>query len=71
VQLVVLTRPPLSFSLIPLGESDDPSSPHFDDQAEKLLQRSVLKPTYFLRKEGPDGLLAHIESELVLHRRRS
>jgi acyl-homoserine-lactone acylase len=70
LQVVVLTKPPSSFSLIPLGESDDPLSPHFDDQAEKLLQWSRMKPTYFLRKDGPDGLLAHVKSVLVLHRPR-
>jgi hypothetical protein len=38
--------------VIPLGESDDPRSPHFDDQAEKLFSKARAKPTYFLdRKE--------------------
>jgi acyl-homoserine-lactone acylase len=70
VQVVVLTKPPTSFSLIPLGESDDPESPHFDDQAEKLMQWTRMKPTYFLKKDGPDGLLAHVKSVLVLQRPR-
>lgn len=49
-QIVILTKPlPSSYMVIPLGESDDPASPHFDDQAEKLFSRSMAKPTYFLR----------------------
>jgi acyl-homoserine-lactone acylase len=51
-QIVILTKPPQSFMVIPLGESDHPDSPHFDDQAEKLFSQSRVKPTYFLdRKE--------------------
>ena len=69
-QIVLLTDPPQSFSLLPLGESDDPSSPHFDDQAEKLMQFRRLKTTYFLKKDGPDGLLQHVTSTEVLYRRK-
>jgi acyl-homoserine lactone acylase PvdQ len=36
--------------VIPLGESDHPDSPHFDDQAEKLFSRSQVKSTYFLNR---------------------
>jgi len=51
-QIVILTRPPQSYMVIPLGESDHADSPHFDDQAEKLFSKSLVKPTYFLdRKE--------------------
>jgi acyl-homoserine-lactone acylase len=50
-QIVVLTRPPQSWMVIPLGESDHPDSPHFDDQAEKLFSQARAKPTYFLRRE--------------------
>jgi acyl-homoserine-lactone acylase len=49
-QVVVLTKPPQSFMVIPLGESDDPKSPHFDDQAEKLFSNGRAKPTYFLNR---------------------
>jgi len=66
-QIVVLTDPPQSYSLLPLGESDDPSSPHFDDQAEKLMQKRTLKPTYFLRKEE---ILKHCTATTVLERQR-
>jgi acyl-homoserine lactone acylase PvdQ len=50
-QIVILTRPPQSWMVIPLGESDHPDSPHFDDQAEKLFSQGRAKPTYFLRRE--------------------
>jgi acyl-homoserine lactone acylase PvdQ len=51
-QIVSLTKPPQSYMVIPMGESDHPDSPHFDDQAEKLFSQSRAKPTYFLdRKE--------------------
>ena len=51
-QIVILTKPPQSYMVIPLGESDHPDSAHFDDQAEKLFSKSRVKPTYFLdRKE--------------------
>jgi acyl-homoserine-lactone acylase len=51
VQLVQMTNPPRSWTLLPLGESDDPSSPHFDDQAAKLFGPGKMKPTYFLQRE--------------------
>ncbi|HTT65218.1 MAG TPA: penicillin acylase family protein [Bryobacteraceae bacterium] len=47
-QIVILTKPPKSYMVIPLGESDHPDSPHFDDQAEKLFSKSRVKPTFFL-----------------------
>src|SRR6185436_11326164 len=50
-QIVLLTEPPKSWTVVPLGESDHPESPHFDDQAEKLFSRGKMKPTYFLDKE--------------------
>jgi hypothetical protein len=51
-QIVILSKPPKSYMVIPLGESDHSDSGHFDDQAEKLFSKSIAKPTYFLdRKE--------------------
>ncbi len=50
-QIVILTKPPQSWMMIPLGESDHPDSPHFDDQAEKLFSLARAKPTYFMRRE--------------------
>lgn len=63
-QVVLLTRPPRSWSLLPLGQSDDPASPHFDDQAARLMTRGRLKPTYFLDREE---LLEHVTAKKVLH----
>ena len=56
-QIVILTKPPRSFMVIPLGESDDSKSTHWDDQAEKLFSRSLAKSTYFMR---PGELKPHI-----------
>jgi len=64
-QVVQLTKPPRSWTLLPLGESDHPNSKHWDDQAEKLFSPGKMKPTYFLNKEE---LLKHVESQKVLHR---
>jgi acyl-homoserine lactone acylase PvdQ len=50
-QIVILTKPPQSYMVIPLGESDRQDSPHFDDQAEKLFSKSRAKPTYFLNRK--------------------
>ena len=58
-QLVILSKPPQSWMVIPLGESDHADSAHFDDQAEKLFSKSRMKPTYFLR---PRELEKHVTS---------
>jgi acyl-homoserine lactone acylase PvdQ len=58
-QVIQLTKPPKSWTVLPLGQSDHPESGHWDDQAEKLFGPGKLKPTYFLDK---DGLDAHTES---------
>lgn len=50
-QIVILTRPPQSFMVIPLGESDHPDSPHYDDQAENLFSKSQAKPAYFANRK--------------------
>lgn len=62
-QIVILTKPPQSFMVLPLGNSDHETSPHFDDQAEKLFSRSRAKPTYFLR---PKELEKHVTRRLDL-----
>ena len=64
-QIVLLTKPPKSWTLLPLGESDHADSPHYDDQAEKLFSPGKLKPTYFLDR---DELLKHVESKTVVVR---
>ncbi len=53
-----------SWSATPYGESDDPASPHYADQAEKLFSPGRLKPTWF----QPAELEGNIESSRVLHR---
>jgi acyl-homoserine lactone acylase PvdQ len=62
-QVVLLTNPPRSWTVVPLGQSDHPESPHFDDQAEKLFSHGKMKPTYFLDKAD---LMNHVESTKVL-----
>jgi len=56
-QVVILTKPPQSWMVLPLGESDHPDSPHFDDQAEKLFSKARAKSTYFLQ---PKELKKHV-----------
>lgn len=51
-QVVVLTRPPKSYMVLPLGESDHPQSGHWDDQAEKLFGPGKAKDTYFMNRAG-------------------
>ena len=58
-----ISNPPKSWTVLPLGNSDDPESKHFDDQAEKLFSKGQMKPTYFLDKEE---LMKHVESTKVL-----
>ena len=48
VQLIQLSKPPRSWTLLPLGQSDLADSKHFDDQARLLFSPGKLKPTYFL-----------------------
>ncbi|HKX29995.1 MAG TPA: penicillin acylase family protein [Blastocatellia bacterium] len=62
-QLVVLTDPPQSFTILPLGESDHRESGHWDDQAEKLFSKGQMKPTYFLNR--PE-LLKHVTFKKTL-----
>jgi len=49
-QIIVLTNPPQSYAIIPLGESDHRDSGHWDDQAEKLFSKGKAAPTYFMNK---------------------
>jgi len=64
-QIVVLTNPPKSYAIIPLGESDHKESGHWDDQAEKLFSKSKAAPTYFLDK---NELMKHVSAQKVLKR---
>lgn len=63
-QVVVLSGIPESYTIIPLGMSDDRQSPHWDDQAARLFSRSQMKPTWFMRRSQ---LLKHATSRRVVH----
>ena len=63
-QVVIMTDPPESYAVIPLGESDHKESGHWDDQAEKLFSKGKALRTYFMR---PDELMKHVTSKKVLH----
>ncbi|MEK6287536.1 MAG: penicillin acylase family protein [Acidobacteriota bacterium] len=64
-QIVVMTNPPKSYAIIPLGESDHKESGHWDDQAEKLFSKSKVAPTFFMDK---NGLMKHVTAKKVLKR---
>jgi acyl-homoserine lactone acylase PvdQ len=53
-----------SWNATPFGQSDDPASPHYADQAEKLFSQSRLKPTWL----QPSELEGNVESTKVLRR---
>ena len=67
-QIVIMTDPPESYTILPLGESDHKESRHWDDQAEKLYSKSKANPTYFLRKKE---LLKHVTATTVLKREKA
>ena len=62
-QIVVMTDPPESYTIVPLGVSDHKESGHWDDQAEKLFSKSKATPTYFLNRAE---LLKHVTATKVL-----
>ncbi|HKP85050.1 MAG TPA: penicillin acylase family protein [Blastocatellia bacterium] len=67
-QIVILTNPPKSYAIIPLGESDHKESGHWDDQAEKLFSKSKAAPSYFLDR---NELMKHVTAQKVLKRAQS
>jgi acyl-homoserine-lactone acylase len=62
-QVVILTKPPQSFTILPLGESDHKESGHWDDQAAKLFSTSKMKSAHFLKK---NDLLKFVTKRKVL-----
>ena len=64
-QIVVMSNPPKSWAIIPLGESDHKESGHWDDQAEKLFSKSKAAPTYFMDR---NELMKHLTGKKVLSR---
>jgi acyl-homoserine-lactone acylase len=61
-QIVELSDPPKSWTYLPLGQSDRPDSPHYDDLAEKAFAPGRLEPTWWM----PEELAEHVESRTVL-----
>jgi acyl-homoserine-lactone acylase len=57
IMVVVESEPKEIWSLLPYGESEDPSSPHYNDLA-KLHSKRQLKRFWF----SPQDILAHTES---------
>jgi acyl-homoserine lactone acylase PvdQ len=49
-QIIVMTDPPESYTIVPLGVSDHQESGHWDDQAEKLFSKGKAAPTYFMNR---------------------
>lgn len=62
-EVVVMTTPIQSWTQPPIGQSDHPDSPHFRDQAEKLMSGSAMKPSWFNEAELRDG---HIKSTMTV-----
>jgi acyl-homoserine-lactone acylase len=62
-QIVIMTDPPESYTVVPLGVSDHPESGHWDDQAERLFSQSKATPTFFMNRTE---LLKHVTSTRVL-----
>lgn len=62
-QIVILTKPIQSFTQPPLGQSDRKDSPHYEDQAEKLVSPAKMKPTWW----QPQDLAEHIESRVEIN----
>ena len=66
-QIVELSNPAHSLSILVPGESDRPESGHFDDQARDLFSKGAAKPTYFGdRKELEKHVSAHKETRKEL-----
>ena len=42
-EIIVLSKPVRSWTYVPIGQSDRPSSPHYRDQAEKARQALVVE----------------------------
>ena len=64
-QIVLMTDPPESYTVVPLGASDRKESGHWEDQSEKLFSRSRAARTYFMNR---DELLKHVTVKKTLKR---
>jgi acyl-homoserine lactone acylase PvdQ len=65
LRLVVLSDPLQTYTLHNYGQSSDPASPHYDDQARLLMSEGKLKPGYFT----PQELAGHVSATLTLRTR--
>ena len=59
-QVVLLSQPVRSFTVVPYGQSDDEHSPHYADQMQDLFSRGTWKPSWFELRELLDG---HVRSK--------
>jgi acyl-homoserine lactone acylase PvdQ len=64
-QVVVLSKPIQSWIYLPVGQSDDPASAHYTDQAASVFTNRKLKPSWWL----PEDLQPHIVSREELQPR--
>lgn len=64
-QVVVLSKPIQSWIYLPVGQSDDPESAHYADQAASVFTNRKLKPSWWL----PEDLQPHIVSREELQPR--
>ena len=62
-QIVELGPEPRSYSALSTGQSDDPKSPHFDDQARELFSIAAATDTFFGDREM---LMEHASTRLEL-----
>jgi len=62
IMIVELSEPVRAFSAKPYGQSEDPSSPHFDDMT-KLYCNDQLKPAWFTLSD----VMANLESTTILY----
>lgn len=62
-QIIELGPEPRSYAVLSTGQSDDPDSPHFDDQARDLFSIAAASDTFFGNREL---LMEHASSQLEL-----
>jgi len=62
-QIVIMTDPPESYTIVPLGVSDHKESGHWDDQAKKLFSKSKAVRTWFMNRAE---LMKHLTSTKTL-----
>jgi len=62
-QVIIMTDPPESYTIVPLGVSDHKESEHWDDQAEKLFSKSKAVRTWFMNRAE---LMKHVTTTKTL-----